>query len=106
MSKRSEGMAQIIGEIIAPFVYKILDPEIFGLATITHVKVSTDFSFADVYISTMKNKKELEEILRKNVYHIQKELNQKLQKKRVPKIRFKIDFTSEYVDKIYSKLNE
>jgi len=60
------------------------------LITITRVETTNDLSLAKVFISIMPEEKspEIMDFLKKNIYHIQQELNNKLFIKRVPKIAF------------------
>ncbi len=105
MTDRAKGFSQLIGQIISPFIYDALDIEFFGLPTVTHIKVSKDLSYADVFISTMENKEMIEKVLKKHVFNIQKELNQKLQKRKVPRLRFKTDYTPEKTERFNHLMN-
>lgn len=60
------------------------------LVTVTRVDISPDLSGAKVFISVMpdEQRKEVLESLRKNIYHIQQELNKKLFLKKIPRIVF------------------
>lgn len=95
-----------VGELIKQEVGKIILAEINFpgnvLVTIIRVKVSVDLRYADIYISVFPGGKdmEVEEILNENIYDLQQGLNKKLSMRPVPKIRFKIDKSGEYVEKI------
>ena len=104
MSNRSEGLSKIIGEIIAPMVYKVLGFEEFGLVTVTKTKVSSDFSFADIFISSMKNKENIEKVLKEYIYKMQKDLNKKIRREKVPMIRFHTDYSPELMQSLSTKL--
>jgi len=77
------------------------------LVTVIKAKVSVDLRYADVFVSVFPSGKaveeEVEKILNENVYDIQQELNKELSMRPVPKIRFRIDTSGQYVEKI-SKL--
>ncbi len=75
-------------------------PEI--MVTITKTKTSLDLRYCDVFISVFPANKAVEskEILDKNIYFLQQKINKKLCMKPVPKIRFEIDRTGEYVERI------
>ena len=96
MGKHQDGLAKLIQQIVAPLVRDVIDQEYFGIVSVNHVKVTKDFDYADVYVSVFENKEELKHVLRDNVYHIQKALNKKIQRGRVPKIRFFADGTGEF----------
>jgi ribosome-binding factor A len=60
------------------------------LVTVTRVDISPDLSGAKIFISVMpeEQRKEVLESLRKNIYHIQQELNKRLYLKKIPRIVF------------------
>lgn len=72
------------------------------LVTVIKTKTSADLHYADVFISVLPADKAVEskEILDKNIYFLQQKINKKLCMKPVPKIRFEIDRTGEYVERI------
>jgi ribosome-binding factor A len=72
------------------------------ILTITKVKTSADLRYADVFISALPSDKdvEIEKMLKEDIYFIQGELNKKLHLKPLPRIRFVIDKSGEYVEKI------
>lgn len=100
MSKHQEGLAKVIQQILSPILHKLIDFEEYGLATLTHIEVTKDFDYADVSVSVFKNQDQLKYLLRGNVYKIQQELNKKIARKTVPKIRFFVDTSGEYAEKI------
>lgn len=75
---------------------KIIDREIEfpegSLVTITRVHTSSDLRYATVFLSVMNaDENNILEIIAKNIYTIQQDLNRKLRMRPVPKIRFAID---------------
>jgi ribosome-binding factor A len=72
------------------------------ILTITKVKTSADLRYADVFISVLPADKdiEIEKMLREDIYFIQGKLNRKLHLKPLPKIKFTIDKSGEYVERI------
>lgn len=62
------------------------------LVTITHVVTSPDLRYATIFISVFGGSvKRILEMLEKNVYHIQQQLNKALRMRPVPRIRFALD---------------
>jgi ribosome-binding factor A len=100
MSKLTDSLAKTVNKIISPEIIKAVDPEHFGLCTVTGVIVTRDFDFADVYVSVWQNKEDLKEVLRENVYQIQQVLNKAIRRKKVPKIRFFTDDAGEFAEKV------
>lgn len=102
--KHQEGLAKIFQQMVGGILHKMIDPEEFGLVTVPHVNITKDFDYADVYVSTLQNKDELKHFLRANVYKVQQEVNKKIQRKTVPKIRFFVDYTGEHATWVEEQL--
>lgn len=92
-------------EISLIFLYKLpnkLRDSSFGFITVTTVKVSPDLKIAKIYISVFeKDKREivLEKIKSVSGF-IRSELASRIRIKFVPELKFFIDDTSDYVEKI------
>ena len=102
MSHRIEKVEHLIKEEISLiFLRKLQDPA-FGLLTITNVKLSSDLRIAKVYISVFEKEKRefvLEKISSVTGY-IRSELASKIRIRFIPELRFYIDDTLDYVEKI------
>lgn len=102
MSHRIEKVENLIKEEISLiFLRKLQDPA-FGLLTITNVKVSPDLHIAKVYVSVFEKEKRafvLEKITSVAGY-IRSELASRVRIKFIPELRFYIDDTLDYVEKI------
>jgi ribosome-binding factor A len=72
------------------------------MVTVIKAETSKDLRYADVFVSVLpfEKKEEAEKILKENIYFMQKILNKKLFMKPLPRIRFVIDKSGEYVGKI------
>lgn len=72
------------------------------LATLTRVEATANLIEAKVYISVYPEAKaqEVLEILKKEVYGIQKEINKKLNMRPIPKIIFVIDKKEAQVNRV------
>jgi ribosome-binding factor A len=106
MSRRTERVEKLIKEEISLiFLHqvrdKLLDEDI-GFLTITDVKCSPDLKIAKVYISFLdKDKREhvLEKIKLKTGF-IRSQLASRIKIKFTPELKFYIDDTLDYVEKI------
>ncbi|MEA3452757.1 MAG: 30S ribosome-binding factor RbfA [Patescibacteria group bacterium] len=60
------------------------------LVTVTRVDISPELSGAKIFISVMpeEKRKEVLDFLKKDIYHIQQELNKRLYLKKIPRIVF------------------
>jgi ribosome-binding factor A len=86
---------------------KLQDPA-FGFLTITNVKMSPDLKIAKVYISVFEKEKRessLEKV-RSAAGFIRSELASRIRIKFTPELKFFIDDTLDYVEKIEGLLKE
>ena len=93
MANRQERIASIIRKNVTEIIqFQIRDPHL-GFVSIPEVRVSKDFSYADVYVSFINEEDEKPslEVLNKARGFIRSELATKLDIRRVPEIRFKVD---------------
>lgn len=102
MSHRIEKFENLVKEEISLiFLFKLRDP-LLGFVTITNVKVSPDLKIAKIYLSVFEKEKR-EEILNKitgQSKFIRSELASRIRVKFVPELKFFIDDTIDYVEKI------
>ncbi|MCK4892013.1 MAG: 30S ribosome-binding factor RbfA [Candidatus Pacebacteria bacterium] len=102
MTQRILKVNKLIKREIGKIILLEINFPIDIMVTVMKVEVSKDIRYADVFISVLPFKKgeEAKKILKEDVYFIQKILNKKLYMKPLPRIRFVIDGTGEYVGKI------
>ncbi len=102
MAYRIDKLEHLIKEEVSMiFLYKVQDPA-FGLLTITNVKLSPDLKIAKIYISVFEKEKReavLEKIRDKTGF-IRTELAHRIRIKFIPELKFFIDDTLDYVEKI------
>lgn len=102
MSHRIDKVENLIKEEISLiFLHKLQDPD-FGFLTITNVKVSPDLKIAKVYISIFEKEKResaLEKV-RSKAGFIRSELASRLTIKFTPELKFFLDESLDYVEKI------
>jgi ribosome-binding factor A len=102
MSHRIEKVENLIKEEVSLiFLRKLRDPA-FGLLTITNVKVSPDLHIAKIYISVFEKEKRefVIEKITSVARYIRSELASRVRIKFIPELRFYIDDTLDYVEKI------
>lgn len=107
MSRRSKRVNSLIKKELGNIIFRKVDFE-EALVTITRVETSDDIQHATVKISAypITERAKVLEKLRDNIYHLQQDLNKKLQMRPVPKIRFEADQTGDRVNEITEALNE
>ena len=100
-----EEMKKEISNIIS---YKLKNPDVTGLISVTKVKVTTDLKFAKVYVSILnaKNTKGTLRGLKQSAGFIRTELARTLNLRNTPEIIFELDDSMEYGAKIDSILKD
>lgn len=102
MAYRIDKLEHLLKEEVSMiFLYKLHDPS-FGLITVTNVKISPDLKIAKIYISVFEREKRdaVIEKIREKTGFIRTELAHRIRIKFIPEIRFFIDDTLDYVEKI------
>ena len=86
--------------------YKLKNPNITGLISVTKVKVTNDLEYAKVYVSILnsKNIKETMNALKKSSGFIRTELARSVNLRKTPELIFELDDSMEYGEKIDSIL--
>ena len=72
----------------------------FGLVSVVWVKVAHGFDSAKLGVSVMRNSHQFDEVARKVISKIQRELNHKLVMKKIPKIILELDRSGEVLEKL------
>ncbi len=89
---RGEKLNMLMRDELGKIIDRTLEFPEGTLVTLTRVNTSSDLRYATVFISILNgDNARVLEMLDKNVYHIQQQLNSKLRMRPVPKIRFAID---------------
>ena len=82
---------------------EIDDPRVSEMASVTHVDLSKDLKYAKVYISvydTEKKKKSTIDTLTHAQHFIKNEIGRRIRIRRLPEIKFILDGSIEYSNKI------
>lgn len=102
MSYRIDKVENLIKEEISLiFLHKLQDMDL-GFLTITNVRVSPDLKVAKIYLSILEKEKRelaLDKIENKKGY-IRSELAHRIRIKFIPELKFFLDDTLDYVEKI------
>lgn len=104
--KRTAMLGSVVREIIAPAL-KLCPPEC-GIVCITEVRISPDQSYATVYVSALKEEAKALESLQEQRHDLQRRLG-KLERARIPMLRFRIDHSAEEgnrIDELLGKLSK
>ena len=74
--------------------------------TITAVDTTNDLSYAKVYFTTLRDRKETLDALKSAKGFIKKELSERVELRHIPELEFIYDESIEYANKIEEKIKE
>jgi len=77
----------------------------FWLITVNSVKLSSDMSYLDVFVSSIKNKELLCKTLANYAQIIKEDINKKITLRKTPIVRFRYDNEMEFSTDLISKIN-
>ena len=80
--------------------------EDFWIINITWVKLSSDTSYLDIYVSAFKNQDKLTKTLSDYAHPIQRFLNKKLSLRVIPRVRFRYDEQWEIAQETITAINK
>jgi ribosome-binding factor A len=108
---RAVRVAALVQEKVAALIVegKIKDPRVDSFLTLTHVEVSRDLSFADVYVSSYKTETGLETGVRglqSAAGFIQAKLAESMRIRQTPKLRFHVDMGIRAAFELNRKIDE
>jgi ribosome-binding factor A len=110
-NERLKKLERISKQLVSNFILESLEDseKTFWIITITWVKISSDLSYLDIFVSSFLNSELLTKTLAKHNYEIQKRLNKSIDTRKLPKIRFRYDNSwkiwQDVCDTINNKLN-
>jgi ribosome-binding factor A len=107
-SHRVDKVERLIKEQISYILLHKMQDEELGFITVTDVKVSADLKIAKIYLSVFQKERRDFVLNRVNLRlgHIRSELAHRIRIKFVPELKFFIDNTLDYIEKIEGLINE
>jgi ribosome-binding factor A len=106
---RKERIASVLEREISSIIsQEIRDPRI-GFITVTKVVVSRDLKSADVYFSSLNDKSEGLQTLKRAKGYIKSTLAHRVRLKFIPDLEFKIDDSYEYgkrIDDLFEEISK
>ena len=102
MTKRTDMLESSVRRLIAPILREC--PRACGIVTITRVDVSSDLSFATVYVSALQSPTAALEFLNDRQRKLQRRMGE-LETHKTPQLRFRIDTTAEEGNRIEKLLH-
>jgi len=89
LKKLESTTLQLVSNFLFEYIQNIEDE--FWLINITWIKISSDISYLDIYVSSFKNNENLTKTLAIYAHDIQRKLNKSLSLRKNPRIRFRYD---------------
>lgn len=116
MQKRHERLEQDVKSALSEIIiFKVKDPLVTGLISVTDVKITPDQKYAKVYVSIFgkQNKKKIIDALKSASGFIKSELGKTVRMRNLPDLHFILDDSIEYgsymdkvIDEVIKKDNE
>lgn len=106
--ERIKKLERVSRELVTNYIFEELEDSehTFGIITVTWVKISSDLSYLDIFVSSLKNGDILPKTLAKHNYEIQSRFNKALSIRKLPRIRFRYDSSGEAWQKICDTINQ
>jgi len=111
MSERIVKLNELFKREISKILLKEENFDRSILVTVTRVDISPELSGAKIFISVMpkEKRKEVLDFLKKDIYHIQQELNKRLYLRKIPRIVFQEEAKVEEaarIEELISKIHK
>ena len=108
--RRLEKLSSLLKEELSKIIDREADFPNGEIVTITRVDISPDVYYANIFLTILgQSPADALEILVKNIYDIQQELNKKMRVRPVPRIKFHLDkeeYNREHVEKALAKIKK
>lgn len=110
MNNRADKIRKTMMKEIGDILLKdIRDARIKGIVSVTDIELSTDYSFAKVYVSILVNDEEKQqalEALREKEPHVRYEIGKRIRLRLTPKIEFHLDDSLERGSRISALIDK
>ncbi len=105
--ERIKKLQSVSREIIGNLIFEEIEDyeKDFGIITITDVIVSSDLSYIDIWVSSLKNEDILAKTLAKHNNKIQAKYNRTINIRKLPRIRYRYDWKWAIWQKVCETIN-
>ncbi len=106
--ERIKKLESVAHELVTNFIFEEMSEESmkFGIITVTWVRISSDLSYLDIYVSSLRESSSLTKALASHGTQIQKKLNKSLSIRKLPRIRFRYDETGAIWEDVCKAIND
>lgn len=106
MSHRNEQVAQELLKAFAIIIPEYLNPEQYGMVTVTDVVVTTGLEQATLFISSLQHGRGAAKELNQKIPQMLKDVHRIVRLRKIPKLTFEFDISNERSDQIDQLLEE
>lgn len=108
MSSKNDKAWYILRETLSPFILEFASnrEDEFWIVSVVDVRVSKDYSYADFYITSQTNSKDLPKYLAQFAWEIKSMIGRDLWARKSPNIRFKVATNVNSTWDLLSIINE
>lgn len=105
---RIRKLESVATELIPRFLFEEMGEETleFGIITVTQAIISSDLSYLDIYISSLKKPEKLTKAVAKHGTMIQRKFNKSISIRKFPRIRFRYDETGAVWEEVFRAIND
>jgi len=106
MSRRTDKVGSLFHQAVGKFIQTL---ELPFLTTVSKVEITPDLKWCKVFVTILGDdaqKKTVIKILLKSRRHLQELINDEMDMKIIPRVRFVTDYSVEYASRINELLNE
>ncbi len=106
-NERLKKLESVARELVTNYIFQEMGEEAleFWLITVTGIKISSDLSYLDVFVSCFNKKDELTKTMAKHAHDVQRKFNKAVAVRKLPKLRFRYDDSGAIWEEITNTIN-
>ncbi len=107
-TQRIKKLERVSRELVTNYIFEWLEDseKTFWIITVTWVKISSDLSYLDIYVSSLKNQEILTKTLAKHNNEVQARFNKAMDIRKLPRIRYRYDDSWEKWQNVCNIINK
>ncbi|MCP4523377.1 MAG: ribosome-binding factor A [Candidatus Gracilibacteria bacterium] len=107
-NERIKKLESVAHTLVTNFIFEEMAEEStkFGIITVTGVRISSDISYLDVYVSSLLESEGLTKALASHCSQIQRKFNKSVPIRKLPRIRFRYDETGAVGEDVCRAIND
>lgn len=108
MSQKTQKLWYLIIELITPKIIEITQEKMddFGIVSVVWVEVSSEYSYADIFVTSGKNNQLLPKFLAKYAPMLRSIVSRNIETRKIPALRFRLPKIKEESVNVLDIINE